>query len=350
MTHTPLRIGLIGAGGISNSHLPHLLTLGADVYVYSEVGAPELVARYGGTVVDTLDELLAAVDFVDVATPTFTHHALVKRALEAGKHVISEKPLARTDAEVDELAALAEELGLMLFPAHVVRFFPEYVLLKEAVASGRLGELAVLRFSRSGAFPTRTPWFADRALSGGIIMDQMIHDIDIARWVAGPVTRVSAVSSRAGDATVPVEAAHVLLTHASGAISHIAGIWGPAHLPFTTEYSVTGTEGSLAHSSAAERNYTSHLASTEGPSGLLPEVDPAENPYFAELREFTSAFGGGDVPRVSAAEGAEAVRLANAALLSLETGQPVDIGSPSSPDSPSSSPSAQSSAAGRDGK
>jgi len=325
MTNSPLRIGLIGAGGISNSHLPHLLTLGAEVFVYSEAGAPDLVAKYGGTVVDTLDELLDLVDYVDVATPTFTHYALVKRALEAGKDVISEKPLARLDSEADELEQLAATLGRKLYPAHVVRFFPEYVRLYEAVKSGSLGELAVLRFSRSGAFPTRTPWFADRALSGGIIMDQMIHDIDIARWVAGEVTRVSAVSSRAGTAEAPVEAAHVLLTHESGAISHIAGLWGPAHLPFTTEYSVTGTLGSLEHSSAAERNYVASLAVTPEQGGLLPDVDPAENPYFVELREFTRSFDGGAEPRVSVADGAAAVRLANAALTSLETGQPVDL-------------------------
>jgi len=325
MTTPPLKIGLIGAGGISNSHLPHLLALGADVYVYSEEGAPDLVARYGGTVVDTLDELLALVDYVDVATPTFTHHALVKRALEAGKHVISEKPLARTDSEAAELVELAASTGKSLYPAHVVRFFPEYVRLYEAVKSGSLGDLAVLRFSRSGAFPTRTPWFADRALSGGIIMDQMIHDLDIARWVAGEVTRVSAVSSQAGTAEAPVEAAHVLLTHESGAISHVAGLWGPAHLPFTTEYSVTGTLGSLEHSSAAERNYVSNLAVAVEQGGLLPDVDPAENPYFVELREYTQSFAGGAEPRVTVKDGAAAVRIANAALTSLETGQPVDL-------------------------
>jgi predicted dehydrogenase len=325
MTHSPLRIGLIGAGGISNSHLPHLLALGAEVFVYSEAGAPELVATHGGTVVGTLEELFDLVDYVDVATPTFTHHALVKRALEAGKDVISEKPLARLDSEADELEQLAASLGRKLYPAHVVRFFPEYVRLYETVKAGTLGELAVLRFSRSGAFPTRTPWFADRALSGGIIMDQMIHDIDIARWVAGEVTRVSAVSSRAGTVEAPVEAAHVLLTHESGAISHIAGLWGPAHLPFTTEYSVTGTLGSLAHSSAAERNYVASLAVPAEQGGLLPDVDPAENPYFVELREFTRSFAGGAEPRVTVADGAAAVRLANAALTSLETGQPVDL-------------------------
>jgi predicted dehydrogenase len=326
MTRAPLKVGLIGAGGISNSHLPNLLALGADVYVHSLEGAADLVARHsGGTVVGSLDELLDAVDIVDVVTPTPTHFALVKRALEAGKDVISEKPLARTDEQARELEELAARLGRRLYPAHVVRFFPAYVRLHEAVTAGLLGDLAVLRFSRSGAFPTRTPWFADRAQSGGIIMDQMLHDIDIARWVAGEVTRVSAVSSKAGDAEHPIEAAHVLLSHRSGAISHIAGLWGPAHLAFTTEFSVTGTLGTLEHSSAAERNVRTDLAESATGGGILPDVDPTDDPYFLELREFVGAFTGGADPRVGLRDGVEAVRLANAALSSLESGQPVEF-------------------------
>ncbi|WP_082473963.1 Gfo/Idh/MocA family protein [Curtobacterium sp. Leaf261] len=320
----PLRIGLVGAGGIAHAHLPNLLRLG-EVLVYSEVGAAELVATYGGEVVDTLDELLARVDVVDVATPTYTHAEVVRAALAAGKDVVSEKPLARTDADADDLVARADAAGLQLYPAHVVRFFPQYARLKAAVDDGLLGDLAVLRFSRSGAFPSRTAWFADRELSGGIIMDQMIHDLDIARWVAGEVVRVSAVTTRRGDVDHPVEAAHVLLTHASGAISHVAGIWGPPHLSFTTEYSVTGTRGSLAHSSAAEQNYTADLATPDAVDGSMPEVDPAEDPYFVELEAYLGAFRGGPTPRVTAEDGAIAVKIANAALESLATGQPVEF-------------------------
>ncbi|MDQ1135876.1 putative dehydrogenase [Microbacterium sp. SORGH_AS 1204] len=325
MSHQPLRIGLIGAGGISLNHLPHLLALGAEVYVYSQEGAAELVAAHGGTAVETLDELLDRVDIVDVVTPTVTHFDVVSRALEAGKHVISEKPLTRTPEQASELLQKAADAGRQLYPAHVVRWFPEYVQLKRAVDAGQLGELAVLRFSRSGAYPTRTPWFADRALSGGIIMDQMIHDLDIARWVAGEVVTVSAVSSRAGDATAPVEAAHVLLTHASGAISHIAGLWGPEHLAFTTEFSVSGTGGTLEHSSAAQRNVLTDLAVSTVGGEAVPDTDPAEDPYYLELQDFLRAFADGETPRVTAADGAAAVAIAAAALESLETGQPVDL-------------------------
>lgn len=336
MTDESLTIGLVGAGGIAHAHLPNLLRIGARVVVYSEVGADELTALYGGEVVSSLDELLAVADFVDVATPTYTHHDVVERVIEAGKNVVSEKPLARTNADAQDLVAKAEARGVQLYPAHVVRYFPEYLRLKEAVDQGVLGDLAVLRFSRSGAFPTRTPWFGDRTLSGGIIMDQMIHDLDIARWVAGEVVRVSAVSTRRGDAEHPVEAAHVLLTHASGAITHVAGIWGPSHLQFATEYSVTGTLGTLSHSSLAERNYTADLAEPEAANGLMPDVDPAEDPYYLELRAYALAFAGGEAPRVTARDGMIAVAIANAALESLETGQPVELPSfdPSAAETP----------------
>ncbi|MBA8990882.1 putative dehydrogenase [Curtobacterium pusillum] len=332
------RIGLVGAGGIALAHMPGLLRLG-DVVVHSKDGAEELADTFADaaasagrtvTVAATLEDLLAAVDVVDVVVPTPAHATVVRAALAAGKHVVSEKPLARTDADAEDLVARAAAAGRQLYPAHVVRWFPAYRRLHEAVTTGLLGDLAVLRFSRSGAFPSRVPWFGDRAQSGGVVMDQMIHDLDIARWVAGPVTRVSAVSVRIGteDAPVeeaPVEAAHVLLTHASGAISHVAGLWGPQHLAFTTEYSVTGTLGSLSHSSLAEEDTRSDLAAPTTMDGFLPAVDPAEDPYALELADFVAAFDGGPLPRVTAADGAVAVHIANAALASIESGQPVEV-------------------------
>lgn len=326
---TGLRIGLVGAGVISYAHMPALLALGSEVVVFSQVGAPELVAAHGGgTVVGSFDELLDRVDVVDVATPTFTHAGYVEAALRAGKDVISEKPLARSDADAERLVALAAELGRTLYPAQVVRFFPEYAALQRAVAAGDLGELAVLRFSRSGAFPTRTPWFADVELSGGIVLDQMVHDLDIARWLAGEVREVSAVSRSAGTGDEPVQAAHVLLTHVSGAISQVSGTWGPAHLDFTTSFSVSGTGGTLSHDSRAERPFGTDLPPTTGAGGLIPDIDPAESPYYVELAEFLAALAGGPTPRVSAADGAAAVRIGNAALESIRTGRPVSLDAP----------------------
>ncbi|AZZ38608.1 gfo/Idh/MocA family oxidoreductase [Acidipropionibacterium jensenii] len=144
-------IGLVGAGGISRAHLPALLELGSRVLVRRRTGAEALVAAHSEApvpleIVDSLAELLDRSDVVDVVTPTPTHLDIVRAALEAGCDVVCEKPLARTAADARELADCAAATGSRLFPAHVVRYFPEYLALKRAVDRGEAGRLAVLRF------------------------------------------------------------------------------------------------------------------------------------------------------------------------------------------------------------
>ena len=327
-----MRVGLVGAGVISHNHLPHLLRLGAEVRVYSEAGADELVAAHGGTVAASLDELLDWAQVVDLVSPTHTHYPLARQALAAGLDVICEKPLARTDEQAAELVSLAMRTRHHLYPNHVVRYFPAYARLRTAVRDGRLGELAVLRFYRSGAFPVRSAWFADLELSGGVVLDMMIHDLDIARWVAGEVTQVSATWTRRGDGNHRAEAAHVLLTHASGAITHVAGVWGAAHLRFTTGYFAAGTGGTLEYDRAAEQGFVADLA--PGPARVpargeaVPQTDPAQDPYFLALADFLGAIRHGTPTRVTAADGAAAVRIANAALRSAAELRPVTLGAP----------------------
>nr|WP_281373382.1 Gfo/Idh/MocA family oxidoreductase [Kineococcus aurantiacus] len=317
-----MRVGLIGAGGIAHHHLPHLLRLGADVTVHSSHGADELVAAYGGTTAASLPELLERVDVVDVVTPTHTHGELIRTALAHGKHVISEKPLTRHHRDSLAVVEAAEAAGRFLLPAHVVRFFPEYAQLKSAVDAGLLGDLAVLRFTRSGAAPTTAaPWFADEELSGGIIVDQLIHDLDIARWVAGPVATVSAATAGKGG----VRSAHITLVHHSGAITHVYGEWGAPHLTFSTSFSVTGTDGQLEHSSRSESTVTEDLDRSGAGGTLVPVVDPTASPYFLQLRELTRQLTTGRPSRVDARDGAEAVRLAVSALEAATTGRPVHL-------------------------
>lgn len=316
-----MRVGLVGAGGIAHAHAPAWAELGADVLVFSADGAEDLVTAYGGEVVPSYEALLERVDVVDVLTPTPTHHAYALQALEAGKHVVCEKPLARTGADADDLVRASARTGGHLFPAHVVRYFPEYVALRDAVVAGRIGRPAVLRFSRAGVFPSWSAWFGDTAQSGGVIMDQMIHDLDVARWIAGEVTEVQATLSAAGQR----QTAHVVMTHADGAISHVNGVWGPPHLTFRTGFHVAGDAGVLRFDSAAAPGLRLDLG--PAPTGGQTRPDPVggESPYLTELREFSEALAGGPAPRVSAVDGAIAVELAEAALASLRAGGPVPV-------------------------
>ncbi|MFI5660963.1 Gfo/Idh/MocA family protein [Streptomyces sp. NPDC051684] len=327
-----LDVGLIGAGGIARAHLPAWTALGARVTVLSVDGnAEHLAAQYaefGVSAVQSLEELRDRCTVVDVCTPTYTHRPLVLDAIAAGKHVVCEKPLALDVGAAQEMADAARAAGVLLFPAHVVRYFPAYAALAGAVAAGDIGDPAVLRFTRSGCYPVWAPWFCDPALSGGILVDQMIHDLDFARLLAGDVVRVHAqvrgkqdTGAVAGD----VATGTAVLTHASGAVSHVLGMWGLPDLPFRTTFRIAGPGGILDHDSTAHPGFRVLAQGTRPLGEGIPGSPMTESPYLTELREFAAAVQGGPPTRVTARDGVEAVRIACAAAESARTGAPVEL-------------------------
>ncbi|UFU02966.1 Gfo/Idh/MocA family oxidoreductase [Ruania suaedae] len=318
-----LRVGLFGAGGIAGVHAPAWRSLGAELLVHSTRGAPDLVARFGGTVTDSLEELLDRVDVVDVVTPTATHADLALAAIAAGKHVVCEKPLALTSHDATVMVEAAEQAGVRLFPAHVVRYFPAYAAAHAAVAAGRIGPPAVSRFRRVSAAPAQD-WFFDVPRSGGIVMDQMIHDLDQATWLSGPVTEVFAQSVTRTADSARTASATVTLTHASGAISHCFGVWGHPHLPFSSSFELAGRDGLLRHDSAREDGVRLHLPPTPG-GGYLPPADVATSPYTTQIVDFARAIREGSPAQVGGPDGIAAVRLAEAANESIRTGAVVAL-------------------------
>ncbi|MFC7376535.1 Gfo/Idh/MocA family protein [Brachybacterium sp. GCM10030267] len=317
----PLRVGVIGTGGISRAHAPGWIEAGAELHCYSLQGAPAFAEEFGARVHESLESILAAVDAVDICTPTPDHGEIVHRALDAGKDVVCEKPLTLTPEDARSVLEHAERVGRLLLPAHVVRFFPQYAAAKAAIDTGAVGRLAVLRFERTGSFPTQ-PWFGDESRSGGIVMDQMIHDIDQAIWMAGPVGTVYARQSTATE-TDTVRTAHVILTHTSGAISHCRGLWGPPGTQFRYTFDLAGDVSKLQYDSAGDSPVIfDEVASARQRSGdgYLPDVAAGPSPYVEEILEFAAAIRDGGPSRVSAADGAYAVEVSSAALESLRTG------------------------------
>lgn len=317
---TPFTVGVVGAGGIAQPHVAAWKALGATITIHSEDdGAPALAERFGATVSPDLNALLEASEIVDVCTPPFAHAQIAIAAAKAGRHVVCEKPLARHRSDALAMIEACAAAGVALYPGQVVRFFPEYVAAKDAIDRGRIGKPAVLRFSRRGAKPSR-PWFADVSLSGGIIVDQIIHDMDFARWIAGDVRQVYARVT--GGGTAPTTA-YVLLTHENGALSHITGNWGHPATVFRTSYSLSGATGLLEYDSTADAPLSWDLAETAG--GAVPGLAFKESPFLTELREFGECIQSGEPPRVSAEDGLAALDLALAALESSSTGRAVTL-------------------------
>ncbi|MFC9691756.1 Gfo/Idh/MocA family protein [Kribbella sp. NPDC056951] len=323
-----LRVGLIGAGNIAHVHVAAWKALGARIVVYSVEGAESLAEQYGLEVAASLDDLLAEVEFVDIVTPSPTHKELTLAAIAAGKDVICEKPLTLTAADSHEVMAAADAAGVKVYPAHVVRYFPEYKAAYDAVQGGRIGAVAVARFFRQASSPAGAGWYRDVARSGGVIMDLMVHDLDQAQWLCGKVTSVYAVQNPPTvDGISPVNvSAHVTLTHESGAISLCRATWGVPGTPFRTGFHVAGASGVLKHTSGVDTGFVEELQNDEDAVDLLiPASALGESPYLTQLRELAIALRGGPEPRVLGADGVAAVDLAEAARLSMESGKTVEL-------------------------
>ncbi|MDP9481925.1 MAG: Gfo/Idh/MocA family oxidoreductase [Chloroflexota bacterium] len=327
-----LRVGVVGAGTMGETHVAAWAAEAAPVTVFSQDArrASALSATFGAAVVGSIEELLANVDIVDICTPTDHHLEMTIAAAAAGRHVICEKPLARTVADAERMVATCAAAGVRLFVAHVVRFFPEYALAHQAVVDGAIGEPAVLRLKRATARP-RLPgdhWLFDPTRSGGMILDFMIHDFDYARWIAGDVESVHCRSVGAERPELGVEHAVAFLRHVSGAISQVSGSWAYSGPVFRTAFEIGGSHGLIEQDSEVGRPLVAYLhagpTAEERPVGL-PASPVDEDPYRLELREFYRAIVDGSPARVGPSDGVEAVRIALAAAESARTGRRVDV-------------------------
>ncbi len=326
------RVGIVGPGLMGSWHASRWQQLPVDLVGYYDrnLERAEAVAKeYGGRAFTTLEELLAAVDIVDVCTPTYEHKGPVVVAAQAGKHVVCEKPLARHEADAEEMIAACQSAGVRLFVAQVVRFFSEFVQAKAVLDSGALGKPAVVRTVRGGNYPRPDTWYGDFERSGGVILDLSIHDLDYLRWCFGDVQRVFA----RGLSFAGIHATdHVLITlrFASGVIGHVEGSWAfPAGI-FRTFLEIAGDQGLLHVDSLETAPLTLSLnqeaAAAEG-AVTVPgsPLAPSDDAYYRELEHFLHCLDSGEDFRVSPRDALEALRVALAATESERTGRPVEL-------------------------
>ncbi len=330
-TDTPLRVGVVGTGFIGETHVAAWAAEGISAVIHDvdAARAAALADRHGARVAGSIDELFSVVDVVDVCTPTHLHAQIAIAAARAGRHVICEKPMARTLADAEAMLGAARDAGVRLFVAHVLRFFPEYVAARAAVLDGAIGEPAVLRLTRA-SFRPRHPaghWFFDHAKSGGVVLDLMIHDLDYARWIAGDVAAVHCRSASVAQPDAGVDHAVAILTHRSGAISHVSASWGYAPPTFMTALEIAGSHGLIEQNSATTAPITPSLLAGSAGGGLtaMADTDLAGDPFRLELAEFARAIRDGTEARIRAVDGLEALRIALAADESARTGAVVRL-------------------------
>jgi predicted dehydrogenase len=285
--------------------------------------AEEFAKRYKAHAFAGHPELLHSVDIIDVCTPTALHKPMVLAAAEAGKHVICEKPIALT-AE-DARAMIDACRGVRFFVGMVLRFFPQYRLARELVVEGRIGKPAVLRLKRVSYVPQKPPddWYFNETMSGGMVLDLMIHDFDYVRWVAGDVERVYALKTSAAGG--PQQYVQAILRMRSGAIALVEGGWANPPGIFRTALDLSGTDGLIEWSSDEPSPLFTLVPPKPGETASvgLPITGLTDDPYTAELRHAYECIQSGAPFQVTAEDALEALRIGLAVKESLETGRPV---------------------------
>jgi UDP-N-acetyl-2-amino-2-deoxyglucuronate dehydrogenase len=307
-----LRVGIVGAGGISGTH----------VRAASAIDGVEIVAVYGanpdrtralaetaGAVsFDDFDAFLAhPMDMVAIGSPSSLHAAQGIAAARRGVHVLSEKPLDVSTARIDELIAETDRAGVKLGVCFQERLVPELVALKRRIERGELGEPLFIsghvKWYRPPEYYAASRWRGTVAWDGGgALMNQGIHTVDVLLWLFGEVVGVTGRTSTRVHAIEVEDTAAALLEFASGATGTIEATTA-AYPGFPRRLEVTGTKGTIVH---------------EDPPRPAAVADAA--PHRRVFEDFIDAIRANRPPACDGREGRRSVAVIEAIYRSAQSG------------------------------
>lgn len=245
-----LKIGLVGAGGIAQSYVRVFEGIeGARITAVADVrprAAEAIAEMVRGVAYPSHRALLddAEVDAVLVGTPPSTHSEIVLQAIERGRHVMCEKPLAIDVASARAMVDAAEEAGVVFTMAAKFRFVDDVIRARQIAESGILGELIVLENLFASRIDMSRRWNSDpRVSGGGVLIDNGTHSVDIVRYFLGPIVEVMAVEAKRVQHLAVEDTATMLLRTADGVLGSVDLSWSvdKATDAYLTLYGSQGT-------------------------------------------------------------------------------------------------------------
>jgi len=355
-TSRPLRLGLVGAGGIAKAHVgvaddfPKRVRYSAVCDVNTSA-AELLAARVGGAAVFTdLAEMLrySDLDAVDLCTPHYQHAEQAIQAARADKHVLVEKPMACSMDECRAMVSAAEASGVTLMVAQYQRYDPSYSGVKRKLDSGELGTIRAVRLDAMqnlSAFMPPSHWLFDGKLAGGgIVISVLVHRIDLMRWLLGPVKRVSAVckTTRPEFTNGAEDYAWARLEFASGAVAEVFGTYSGFRVPWGESFTLFGDAGAMhavppLGEYVGPAWYASQHSEGEKPlswatqlGGFLPVPEaleglPSPRGFYNQILHFEECIRSGIEPLSSGRDNLGTMAVIFGIYESSRTGQPVDL-------------------------
>lgn len=302
-----IRLGVVGVGGIGKNHARIIAGLEnvevGGIFDTNAEHGQAVADEFGVPFVSSLEELIERVDAASIATPTIYHREVGEKFLNAGKHVLVEKPIASSSEDAKALVTLAKEKNLVLQVGHIERFNPVLEELEKKLSDARFIEV-----HRLSPFP-------NRSIDIGVILDLMIHDLEIVlHLVKSPVASIDAVG-------IPVltqreDIANARIRFENGCVANItASRISPERMRKIRVFQSTG------YLSLDYQEQTGEFYTREGMEIMREEV-PVERdePLKLELAHFAECAREGRQPKVSGQEGMAALDLALEITAMVESG------------------------------
>ncbi len=323
-----LHAGIIGAGYIGEYHARGYAGL-PDVRLAAVVDpnltkAQKLAEQYQAEALPDLEALIASnVDLVSICTPTPSHMQIANDLMRAGKHVLCEKPIARTLEHAQSMIDTAHRTGVKFMIAHVSRYEVDHRKAKEILERGEIGDLRMAFHAITSTYPAWSvqDWLGDEEKSGGPIVDLAIHSVDYMLWLfKSPVERVYALGSQKTAARNHYVLAS--LQFANGGLGLVETSWAhPPSAPLSCRVELCGTSGRIAW----DYDHIDGMQTLIEGQGRRSYVLEGENSFAAEIASFVQSIENDLPPPVPGDEGKEALRVCLAALKSLKSGRCVEL-------------------------
>ena len=324
-----LRWALIGASDIAATRMvPAMRALGHDIHAVCSGDAERARAwaRTHGIATGTasLDEALADVDAVYISSTNDKHAAQARAAIDAGRHVLCEKPLALTVDDALAMVDAARATGVVLATNHHLRNAPVHRVLRQLLHDGEIGRLLAVRVAHAVLLPRRLRgWRIDAAAPGsGVVLDITVHDIDTVRFVTGLEPRtVTAVGAAQGGNVVDavmvaarLDADVLLQTHDAFTVKH-AG----------TGFELHGTDGSLIGIDAMTQDPDGSVVLRRSGTDVEIDIPDRDDLYIRGLDAFATAVRGTGAPAATGEDGVRSLVAALAVAESLQAGSTVAV-------------------------
>jgi myo-inositol 2-dehydrogenase/D-chiro-inositol 1-dehydrogenase len=329
---------IIGAGGIAEPHAKALAKLGVKIVGVFDVNrdsAHAFASKYGGRVIADLGEALGETEMIHLLTPPTKRVEYVRLAAAAGKHIFIEKPIAVSIADAEEIVSAARENGVKLMVDFNHRFRDGFLMLKEALDDGTLGDAVSVYSHRygsghgfRGAFAPS--WRTKREFLCGMCIESLSHDIDMMLQLAGDIETVSAnVSESIAGLPGFDNNASVTFKTRKGAIGSIHASWS-SHLGHS-ERGVIGTRGSAVISGNDLFSFEDFTIRTDDMayprttrvSELFSLTD--DHSFYRTNMRFLECIKSGAEPPASGEDGLRALRVSHAILESARQGKVITI-------------------------